>query len=511
MEQQLQHVETLLNELDEEENQSAIPQPPFTVKDSSVFFECLEDSFMTDYLEGADFLCSNHISEMENEGDYSLSNFIKQTLEKGVSDIETYFHCTSSFLEFWHADTEEVKKELIEINQKRKEIEEHNQVSFVPVLEPHPVEQHIQQFPLPHKWDKIEELILSRQRESVVQGVELLASLESLEYLSKIFIKDRWGRYNLPINSPDLADALIQKIEDGESNYLNNLYDQELLNPILVQAAAVRNRSYFTEQTNSLIKKELGRVHMIAGGTFWMGCYDKYWDCNAFQIPPHKVAITEPFWCSVYPWTQILHEELFDGENPSLTKWQSNPVDGVSFWDALKICNLLSDRDGLEEVYNFDDYEPEDEYDDYEPDYEWYRDADGWRLPTEAEWEYAARAFGMEHWSGSNVPKNVSWSDQQESKPVGLLEPNRWGLSGMTGNIAEICWDAYDETTYLKRLEQGNISKNPAVRDTNRSLFRGGCWGSTAFSNTVFDRGATEQTIFTKDKYTGIRLVRNVY
>ena len=65
-----------------------------------------------------------------------------------------------------------------------------------------------------------------------------------------------------------------------------------------------------------------------------------------------------------------------------------------------------------------------------------------------SEWEYAARAFGMEHWSGSNIRKEVSWADQEESKPVGLLKPNRWGLSGMSGNIGEICWDAYDEDTY---------------------------------------------------------------
>ena len=81
-------------------------------------------------------------------------------------------------------------------------------------------------------------------------------------------------------------------------------------------------------------------------------------------------------------------------------------------------------------------------------------------MPTEAEWEYAARAFGMEHWSGSNIQKEFLGQIRKNQKPVGLLKPNRWGLSGMSGNIGEIRWDAYDEDTYAKRAKAGTTKKS---------------------------------------------------
>ena len=93
--------------------------------------------------------------------------------------------------------------------------------------------------------------------------------------------------------------------------------------------------------------------------------------------------------------------------------------------------------------------------------------------------------------------KKFAWADQEESKPVGLLKPNRWGLSGMSGNIGEICWDAYDETTYTKRVQAGTITKNPAVRDTNRALARGGCWGELiALQTQYFAGGYWEQYFY---------------
>ena len=82
----------------------------------------------------------------------------------------------------------------------------------------------------------------------------------------------------------------------------------------------------------------------------------------------------------------------------------------------------------------------------------------------------------------------------------------------MSGSIRQICWDAYDENTYTKRTEQEVLATNPAVRSSqSRSLSRGGCWGFESSSNSVFSRRTWGDTIFTKNEYTGLRLVRNVY
>ncbi|MFC9327497.1 formylglycine-generating enzyme family protein [Kitasatospora sp. NPDC057015] len=128
------------------------------------------------------------------------------------------------------------------------------------------------------------------------------------------------------------------------------------------------------------------------------------------------------------------------GDRPGATPGDRLPVEGVSWWDAVRYCNALSEHDGYRAAYRL---HPDGE------GVEWDRAADGYRLPTEAEWEYACRA-------GTAGPRygpldDIAWyrgNSQERLHEVGGRQPNPWGLHDMLGNVWDWCWDLYDAEVY---------------------------------------------------------------
>ena len=142
---------------------------------------------------------------------------------------------------------------------------------------------------------------------------------------------------------------------------------------------------------------------------------------------------------AAFPVTQA-HYTRVVGECPSATRGDRLPVEDVSWWDAVRFCNALSRRDGFLPVYHLhSDGEGVD----------WDASADGYRLPTEAEWEHACRA-------GSTGPRygpldEIAWyrgNSGERVHDVGGKRPNDWGLYDMLGNVWDWCWDIYDAEVY---------------------------------------------------------------
>jgi formylglycine-generating enzyme required for sulfatase activity len=201
----------------------------------------------------------------------------------------------------------------------------------------------------------------------------------------------------------------------------------------------------------------------ILGGTFMMGSPDSDWESFSWEKPQHSVTVSS-FYMSRYEVTQGEYQAVM-GRNPSSYSGDNLPVESVSWYDAIDYCNALSQREGLTPAYTRSG-----------DNVSWNRFANGYRLPTEAEWEYACRAgTTTPYYTGNSISLSQAnyWNDSGSNgpKPVGSYAPNPWGLYDMAGNVWEWCWDWYGE---YSSGAQTNPEGPYAGADR---VFRGGSWG----------------------------------
>jgi len=183
---------------------------------------------------------------------------------------------------------------------------------------------------------------------------------------------------------------------------------------------------------------------LVEAGSFQMGSTDGY----AHEQPVHTVLISKPFYIAKYEVTFEEYDRFCDdthGDRPDDRGWGRGvqPVIHVDWNDAVAYCNWLSKKDGLFPCYSGKGKMVECDF-----------SANGYRLPTEAEWEYAARGGQNSQgflYAGSDNPDEVAWyanNSNDKLHPVGEKEPNELGLYDMCGNMFEWCWDWYDQNYY---------------------------------------------------------------
>ena len=314
------------------------------------------------------------------------------------------------------------------------------------------------------------------------------------------------------------------KLEDLKSRYQQNM--DEI---IQAQNALDAERSRYEPEFSHLFDlpnpldvlsfgcgNALHEMVMIPKGDFVMGALEDDGDASDDEKPRHKVTLTHDFLMGKYPVTQALWESVM-GSNPSHFKGTNRPVEKVSWLDVIAFCNKLSQREGLEPVYSgLSGYQVGQLFDDEDwtgrskkatvlsTKIRFDTIANGYRLPTEAEWEYAARANQSFKYSGSDNLDEVAWYDDNsgdETHPVGL-KPNGFGLYDMSGNVCEWVWDVKGDYSSDSQTDPTGLDSGP-----NR-VYRGGSWNKHARHTRVSRRDCTGPDDLDYD--LGFRLVRTI-
>jgi formylglycine-generating enzyme required for sulfatase activity len=245
---------------------------------------------------------------------------------------------------------------------------------------------------------------------------------------------------------------------------------------------------------------------LVEGGRFWRGEGNERHEVQLDDFYLGRTQVTQALW------------EAVIAKNPSEFPHPQRPVEQVSWYDCVEFCNVLSGQQGYQPAYHIDrerkDPNNQSDYDDLKWLVTPIPGADGYRLPTEAEWEYAARggryAQPFEYAGSPNLNETAWWdrNSQDITQPVGLKVPNALGLFDLSGNVWEWVWD-WCSRDYYEQLALHSMPAYVPVGPDSGSFrnARGGRFHNlTDISFCYFF--SDEKIAFKEVPNTGLRLCR---
>lgn len=272
------------------------------------------------------------------------------------------------------------------------------------------------------------------------QALRKLASAELDKNVERLAAGDAWWEY---------AESLSGNQKTVVKSHAVTIYAsvRSQLSGIAKTRVEKRIGSLPGISTNVITNSIGMRLKLLPAGKFTMGSANG----NPDEAPPHEVTLTKPFYLGVHEVTQEQYASVM-GKNPSNHEGANSPVERVSWDDAMEFCRRLSEaprEKAAGRVY---------------------------RLPTEAEWEYACRAETTTNFhSGDNELEigDYAWHDKNSGKtthPVGQKQPNAWGLYDMHGNVCEWCSD------WCGDYPQGAVTDPTGPPSLSHRVARGGDW-----------------------------------